>query len=142
MFSGKKVTGCATPMLVGLGIGLTFGMVMLLILCVVLSWLVLRGIIAENTIGYGIMAALFVSVFLSAVVAASKIKRRRMMVCLLTGALILLVLLLATAIFFGAQYQGIVTTVLVVLAGSVGAGAIGHKRREAYRLRKLKMQSC
>ena len=139
MFSDKKVTGCATPMLAGLGIGLTFGTVMLLILCVVLSWLVLRGIIAESTIGYGIMVALFVSAFLSAVVAAAKIKRRRMMVCLLTGALILVVLLLATAIFFGAQYQGIVTTVLVVLAGSVCAGAIGHKQREVHRLRKLKM---
>ena len=88
------------------------------------------GAMQHNSIGYAVLAILFLSSFLGAMIAAEKTKRQLIMVCALSGTAYFLILLGVTALFFDGQYEAVGVTALVVLGGSVLAAmnAVRPKR--------------
>lgn len=138
----KKVTGTATPMPKGVGVGVITSLLMALFLCACLSWLALKSFLPEHMLGYAVMITLLISSAIGAGVAADQIKRRMMMVCLLTGVFFAMVLAVLTAILFGGQYQGIITSVIVIMLGSGCIGLLKMKSRGGRKLRRLKTKTC
>ena len=142
MTSGKKVTGKAVPFPLGVITGVSVSAIVTLIMCAALTWFVLNGAIKEITVGYVSLVILILAAMLGAITATGRIKRRRMLASLATGISFLLVLLLTTAVFFGGQYQGVIASSIAVLAGSVGAGAMGNRKGNGYKKTRLRIKTC
>lgn len=73
----------------------------------------------ENTIGYIAIGILLLSAFSGALIACGLIKHRKLLISTLSGLVYYVVLLSMTALFFGGQYQGMLTAAAAVLAGTV-----------------------
>lgn len=129
MVSERKHTGRAVSMPVGLTIGSVISMGITLMLAGIIAWLVDRGSMPIQGIGYGAMVTLFTSAVVGALVACGRIKRMRLQVCLISGGLYYLLLLSMTALFFGAQYQGMGVTGAVIGSG-VGCVLLLGMRKE------------
>ena len=103
------------------------------------AFLVDRGTMPLDGIGYGAMGILVVSALSGALTAWSKIKRLRMQVCLLSGGIYYLALLGMTMLFFGGQFRGMGVTALMVACGSVlailGGFSKGRGGKPRYRRR-------
>jgi putative membrane protein (TIGR04086 family) len=125
MTTNKKVFGKAGSMPLGLAAGTAVGLLVTIAFAVVMAQLVLGGKLKEGAMGYGAMIAIPVSAAIGALVSVAIIKRRRMQVCLITGAAYLLSLIGINILFFGGQFQGLVVTVLLILLGTGGIGALG-----------------
>lgn len=117
MVSNRKATGRASSMPGGLALGALAGMGITLIAAGLVAWLVDRGTMATEGIGYVAMVILTVSSFAGAMLACLKIKRLRLQVCLMSGGIYYLILLGMTALFFGGQYRGMGVTALMVFCG-------------------------
>ena len=135
-----KGKGKATAMAAGIGIGLGAGLIMTLIGSVALTFALAGETLPVETMGYGVMAVLFVAAFVSSVVAMWCIKHRKMQVSLITAGAYLLVLLAMNALFFGGQYEGVGATVLVVAIAGTAAGFVGSGGgKTAKHHRKIKL---
>ena len=75
MVKNMKVTGNAVSVPVGIGMGVTFSVLLTLILAAAETWLLLNGRVDEALTGYLSMGVLAVSVFTGTVLSANKIKR-------------------------------------------------------------------
>lgn len=137
MATGNKARGTAVSMPAGIACGVVLSLVITCILAVVLTWLVLEGKIAEETLGYFVMGLLAISSALGSLLAALRIKRRWMMVCLLTGSVFYLILLIVTVVFFGGNFQGVGVSGLLVLTGAMvsGVSGLGKNRGSKQRYR-------
>jgi len=120
----QKGTGRASSIPGGLAVSCVISLGLTLAGSLLLSGLVLRGTMAMENIGYGVLILLVTASFLGGITAAARIKHRILMVCLLSGGVYFAVLLAITALFFGGQYQGVGVTGLLILGGSGGAGLL------------------
>lgn len=113
----KKQGGKAFAMPGGIVLGILVAMVITLLGGVLLTWLIAGERMELGALGYGVMAIQFLGGVTGAVAAMLAVKRQKMQVCLLTGLGYFLVLLASNALFFGGQYEGVLTTGLILLAG-------------------------
>ena len=140
MTVNQKVTGTATTIPVGLGLGSLASMTVTAVLSAGAAWLILRGSLAENSVGYCAMVILLVASMAGAATATGKIKRLRFQMGLASGALYFALLLAVTALFFGGIYDGVGVTALMILCGNllVILLAPGRQNRAGCRRRKIR----
>lgn len=120
MTMNRKVTGTAVAIPVGVGMGVIVGIVLTLTLGAAETWLLLTGRVEASLTGYLSMGVLAISSFAGAMLSAAKTKRRRVLVCLLCSGIYISLLLLSTVLFFGGNYQGVLTGFAVsMISGSV-----------------------
>ncbi len=138
----KKLTGRASSIPMGLVWSLLVSMGVTLLCCVALTSMIAGEHMPETAIGYGAMGTLLLASVSGALMAIWRVKHRYLLMCVCSGACYYLCLLCCTALFFGGQYQGMGTTALVVLGGSVLAALAtvrksgGRKRaRVKYKIR-------
>lgn len=105
----------------------------------ILAKLVDKEIMAESSIGYGIMVMLILGAYLGAMVSYRKIKRQRLPVCLGSGGIYLGILLSMTALFFGGQYSGVGVTALLIFCGSFLAVLPGFREKRGGKRLKMKI---
>lgn len=128
MQTKQTYTGRTLSIPAGMGVGLGVSLGITAAAIAVLAKLVDTQTLAWENVGYGIMVMLLAASFFGALTAYGKIKRQRLMVCLLTGAAFFGFLLSMTALFFGGQFDGVLYTFLLVLAGSSAAGLLGLRQ--------------
>ena len=133
----KKQGGKAIAMPVGIAFGIMVAVVITLLGAILLTSLIAGEKMELEALGYGIMAIQFLGGIIGAVTAMLAIKRQKMQVCLLTGLSYFLVLLASNALFFGGQYEGVLTTGLILLVGC-GITAILGSREARGRNRRRK----
>ena len=140
MTANSKVTGRASTMPGGIGLGAAAAIGITVILAAVIAWLVELGRLKQENIGYGVMLLLLTASYAGAALASAKVKRRKGLVCLLTGVGYFALLLAVTTLFFGGQYSAVGVTALLILAGSGCAAltpALGGKRGRKGRLKRI-----
>jgi putative membrane protein (TIGR04086 family) len=123
----KKQGGKAIAMPVGIALGIMVAVVITLLGAILLTSLIAGEKMELEALGYGIMAIQFLGGIIGAVTAMLAIKRQKMQVCLLTGLGYFLVLLASNALFFGGQYEGVLTTGLILLAGCSITAILGSR---------------
>jgi len=111
----------------GLALGAAVSMAATIAISFIGAQLIMNEVIAQEQIGYCSLAALLTGTILGAVTSARKVKHRKLVVCLLSGGVYLLILLATTALIFGGQYEGLATTCLTVMIGSVAALLIQNR---------------
>lgn len=140
MTVNRKVTGTATTIPVGLGLGLLASMSVTAVLSAASAGLILGGRMPEDSVGYCAMVILLLSSIAGAVTATGKIKRRRFQMGLISGGLYFAALLAVTALFFGGIYDGIGVTALMILCGCMLVILLvpGGQNRAGCRKRKMR----
>ena len=98
MVTNRKPTGRAAGFPKGLALGALAALSTTLALAAVLAALISSGTVAEDNLGYGVMALLFVSAALGGRVAFSLIKHRRALVFALSALCYLVSLTALTAL--------------------------------------------
>ena len=134
----KKQSGRAAALPVGIGFGVISALFITVLGAVGLTALIAGEHMSVATFGYGVMVILLVAAVVGAIVAMLLVKHRKLLVSLLAGSAYYLVLLSLNAMFFGGQYEGTLTTGLVILGGS-GVAAILGSREEKPSKRKHKI---
>lgn len=112
----------------GLAWGALVSMGLTLVGSGLVAFLVDRGSMPVDGIGYGAMVILMVSALSGAWTAWKKVKRLRLQVCLISGGIYYLMLLGVTMLFFGGQFRGMGVTALVVACGSILAILAGFSK--------------
>lgn len=137
MVTQRKATGRASSTPVGLAWGAMVSLGLTLIGSGIVAFLVDRGTMSIEGIGYGAMGILVISALSGALTAWSKIKRLRLQVCLISGGIYYLMLLGMTMLFFGGQFRGMGVTALMVACGSIlailGGFSKGRGGKRSYR---------
>lgn len=133
MVVNQKVTGRASSVSAGLALGAGISMGITLILSVCSAWLISAEYIREEGIGYLVMIILIGASAVGAWFAGQKIKRMKIQMAALTGVLYYAMLLAATALFFGGQYEGMGTTLAMILLGSGVGGLTGSVPKRSFR---------
>ena len=123
----KKQGGKAIAMPVGIALGIMVAVVITLLGAILLTSLIAGERMELEALGYGIMAIQFLGGIIGAVTAMLAIKRQKMQVCLITGLGYFLVLLASNALFFGGQYEGALTTGLILLVGCGITAMLGSR---------------
>ena len=123
----KKQGGKAIAMPVGIALGIMVAVVITLLGAILLTSLIAGERMELEALGYGIMAIQFLGGITGAVTAMLAIKRQKMQVCLITGLGYFLVLLASNALFFGGQYEGALTTGLILLVGCGITAMLGSR---------------
>ena len=136
MAGSKKQTGRASALPGGIAIGVLAALVITVLGAVLLTTLIAGEHLALDVYGYGVMMILFLAALAGAVTAMLRIKHMKMQVSLLTGAAYYLVLLATNALFFGGQYEGALTTGLIILAASGVAAVIGSREGKPVKRRR------
>ena len=143
MVTNRKPTGRAAGFPKGLALGALAALSTTLALAAVLAALISSGTVAEDNLGYGVMALLFVSAALGGRVAFSLIKHRRALVFALSALCYLVSLTALTALFFGGRFDGFFPTAMLIIGGSstsfllsAGAGKGGKGRRKSKQIRE------
>lgn len=137
----QKVKGVASSMPVGIGAGVILGLFLLGLLTFVSAWLVYRGLIMTNALGYMLMVSQLIGAMLGSWFAIKRVQRRNMIVGLSTAGLLFLLLLVINEVFFGGHYSGTLTTGVLFLTGTVLAVFLASRGvRKGYK-RKVKNTS-
>jgi putative membrane protein (TIGR04086 family) len=138
MVVNKKVTGKAVSVPMGLLIGQAIALIVSVLGSIIAANMILTETLEASAIGYCAIVILMLASALCALISAWMIKRRWMIVCLGAGGIYYLLLLATTAMFFGAQYQGMGVTALVVLGGSGAVGLLGLQVGNGKRSKRAK----
>ncbi|MBQ8237028.1 MAG: TIGR04086 family membrane protein [Oscillospiraceae bacterium] len=117
MTVNQKVTGTASTIPGGLAAAGLVSMGITAALSALAAWLILRGTLPEQSVGYCSMVILLLGAAAGAVTAIARIKRRRFQMGLASGGIYFACLLLVTALFFGGVYDGVGVTALMILCG-------------------------
>ena len=126
---------------VGILTGVLLGLMITVLGAILLSMLIYRQTVQEDGVGIGAMIIVGVSALAGVIAAVTLVRRRRVQVCVLTGVGYQLSLLGMNALLFGGQYNGVMTTIILVsLAVVIGVfcGIGGektpknHRRKRAY----------
>lgn len=141
MVTNKRAGGRASSTAAGLAIGAVLSMAITVGGCAVVAWLIARETLREEALGYGVMAVLFLSALIGALVAAGRIKRRRLIMCLASGGIYFLLLIAMTALFFGGQYGAVGATALCVVCGSLVAALANRGQGRSVKRRHKKYAS-
>lgn len=119
MVTKNKATGRASSLPGGLAWGAAVSLGLTLMGSALVAFLVDRGTMGVDGIGYGALVILVISSLGGAWVAWKKIKRLRLQVCLISGGIYYFMLLGMTILFFGGQFCGMGVTALMVACGSI-----------------------
>ena len=138
MAGSKKTAGRAAALPVGIGIGVAVAILVTILGSAILTALIAAERLALDSYGYGVMVILFLAALTGSIIAMLRIKHQKMQVSLLTGAAYYLVLLASNALFFGGQYEGALTTGLIIL-GACGIAALLGSRDGRSMTRKHKI---
>lgn len=114
-----KSSGRTTSVPMGIAVGLTGSITLLLLLSAIIAWIIGKGILDYQNIGYAVMIMLLATSVAGSAISYGKIKRRKLMVCIISGVSYFVFLLLITALFFGAQYTAVGETALLIFCGSI-----------------------
>ena len=142
MATKRKVTGTASSLPFGVGLGLLLSIVTTLMGAAILGYLIVGERIGEDAIGVGSMIVLILASLVGSITAINLVKRLRIQVCSLVALGYYLSLLACTALFFGGQYTGMLTTGIVILVSCGGVallytflnnGGKVKRRKKAYR---------
>ena len=104
--------------------GVVASMLSAVILCGVLAYLVASERISENSIGYGVMAILFVSSLLGGCISKYRERNRGILCCVVSGIMFLFVLVGVTALFFDGEFRGVIPNTSMILCGSAVAAIL------------------
>ena len=138
MANKRKVTGTATSIPIGIGLGTSVCVGITLLGAALTAYLIHKEVLTEENIGFASMVILVIASSLGSWIAINKIQKMRMQMSLLTGACYYLCLIGMTALFFGGQYSGMGMTAMCVLSGSgcVSLLNIQHKKQMKMNWRK------
>ena len=114
MVTNKKVTGVASSLPGGIGLGLLLSVAVTLLGCALIAYLMVTQKLQEDAIGFTSMTVQALASLSGSWLAAAKVKRMRVQVCMIAGAVYYLFLLACTALFVGGQYTGMGVTALIV----------------------------
>lgn len=118
--------------------GLLAGVAILLAGALLISWLISAKHIGEGAAGYGILANLLLSGFISAMMIIGKYKGNRVAAAAISAAGLMILLLLANFLLGIGSLDGFLQTALVVFAGSACALFINNdnKKKRRYHFKK------
>lgn len=105
----------------------------------ILAKLVDMETLKMENIGYGILIAHLCAVYLGARVAMTGAGKEGTTAAGITGALYFLVLLLVNGLFFGGEFAGLGTTLLLVAAGVGLVLLTGHGRKPGRHRKRYKI---
>lgn len=117
---GKKIP-------VGIGIGMLYGMFVLLVGALVLTWLLSTEKIQEEAMHYGVMITLILSACAASGAAIYYVRQNILPVSVGTGFSLIIVLLGMNALFFDGNYEGIGATTLVILGTGIAVAMVALK---------------
>lgn len=109
--------GKTVSMPVGIAIGTSLAVITTIGGTAILASLMESESMQENAMKTSCMIMHFLSATLGALLSAALTKQKRLPVCIITAASYFGILLAMTALLFGGQYQNILPTVLIVIAG-------------------------
>lgn len=132
----KNSANKAANLPAGIGLGILVSALITLICATGITMLVANEKITDNGLRYVIPGVLFLSSFVGAWAAATRIKRLRLQVCMLEGVGYLLALLATTALFFGGEYQGVWVSGLAILIGCLFVAFV-----PTFRSKKIKLKN-
>lgn len=126
----KKIKNSKTRNLpAGVFAGLVLSLTVSILGAVILSLLIAGETVGENGVDGGAKVILFLSSALGAWTATALTKGNTLLVSAITAAAYLLALLAMTAMFFGGQYQGVLSSAVCILLGA-GSVALGKSIRK------------
>ena len=140
MKANGKITGKASSMPAGIGLGTVIIMLITLIGAMLAAWMLDKQIIPEDAVGYISLVILLASSSMGAFIAVNRIKHRKMMVCMVCAGCYYMMLLMCTALAFGGQYTGMGVTALAVMGSALAVGLISireKKRRGNHRIQRV-----
>lgn len=136
----QKATGRSKSMPLGVCSGVGLSLAVLSAMLALLSGMILKGVIHEARIGYGIMVSLMLASCIGTSTAIFLVKRRKWMVSILTGGGMLTLLALLSVILLGGKLEGIPASGAVIFGGSVLAALMqkdgNPARTKRHRLRR------
>ena len=97
-----------------------------------ITWLTATERLPEDKMGYGVMIVTAMAAAAGSVVTIRRVKHFALVMSVCFGFLYFIILLAINAVFFGAQYQGIGATALLVLGSGVSVALIGNMNRIKY----------
>lgn len=117
------------PAALAIGAGTSMGLTAALSL--VLAWMVDKGHLPWERIGYGVLGLLLICAFTGALVGYRQVGHQRLAVCIGCGVIYFLLLLASTALFFGGQFHAVGVSAGLIFAGSGCAGLLQFGQRRA-----------
>lgn len=113
----KIPMGKTVSMPVGIAMGTSLAVITTIGGAAILASLIGNESVSEGMMKTGCMMIHFLSAALGAIVSAAVTKGKRLPVCIISAATYFGILLAMTALVFGGQYQDILPTALIVIAG-------------------------
>ena len=138
MRKSGNVTGKTMSVPGGLALSGAISMVITLLISMLLANLLDRQQLSWEQAGYWIMAMLFAAAFAGGKAAIAAIRRQRLAVSAMSGLLYWGLLLCITALFFGGNFNAVLETALIIIAGSGCAAMVSlpQKKSRGRRIRK------
>lgn len=106
---------------------------------VIIAQMLDSGQITWEQSGYWIMGMLLLSAFLGAKAAIVTIKRQKLAVSMMSGILYWGIMLCVTALFFGGNYDAVLETAALIIAGSGCAAMVSLPQKRSRRKRRRKV---
>ena len=108
--------------------------------CGLMSWLIIREMLSEMSVGYSAMDILLIASFLSAWVALNRVQKKVMVVSAMSGLIYYGILLLVNILCYKGGMEGTFVTGLLVLGGTGAALLLFLKRSEGGGRRRRKIK--
>lgn len=106
---------------------------------VIIAQMLDSGQITWEQSGYWIMGMLLLSAFLGAKAAIVTIKRQKLAVSMMSGILYWGIMICVTALFFGGNYDTVLETAALIIAGSGCAAMVSLPQKRSRRKRRRKV---
>lgn len=106
---------------------------------VIIAQMLDSGQITWEQSGYWIMGMLLLSAFLGAKAAIVAIKRQKLAVSMMSGILYWGIMICVTALFFGGNYDAVLETAALIIAGSGCAAMVSLPQKRSRRKRRRKV---
>lgn len=139
ILKGKRLAapGMVKPILLGASIclGINVGMSMLL------AMMMNTEKIADAGMGYGVMVTLMMGAYWGSYAACKMRKEQRLPTAMLTGGIYFVMLLFVNVLFYGAKFQGIGETVLLILCGCMLAAMWTSRKSGTGKMKKFKFSN-
>lgn len=123
-------------------VGIVTSMLVLSAVLALIAILIKADIMDETGLGYYIVFGHLLAIITGCRIAIAERKENKLITCLLLGAVYCTLMLLMTAIFFGAQYQGVPATMIVMISGCVLAALVNKNGMKAGKTRRSKKRRC
>lgn len=124
----NRAKGTSSPVIAGVLTGAAVAVAVMAGLSIAMAWMINRGWMPVDLLGYGSMGVIVLASASGATVTIKKVMRRSILMGGLTGATLILAVLAVNGLFFGGQYDGVFTTILMILVGCIVPGVIGSKK--------------